>query len=87
MAWSGGRMRPDRSDIHLSREEEAKIEEETREYFEEIAPKRHTKPQRSEYSTQYEDTLSANSNSTTSIPEYAEFQRLENDPQVSLLLF
>ncbi|KAK9279849.1 hypothetical protein L1049_013531 [Liquidambar formosana] len=75
--------RPNRSDIHLSREEEVKIEEDTREYFDGIAPKRHTKPQRSEYSSQYVDTLSngdANKDGDI-IPELVEFQRLENDPQ------
>ncbi|KAL5580836.1 hypothetical protein UlMin_013278 [Ulmus minor] len=71
--------RPNRSDIHLSREEEGKIEEKTRDYFDEIAPKRHTKPQRSEYSNKYVDSLSTPTND--SIPEYDEFQRLEHDPQ------
>ncbi|KAK6935766.1 hypothetical protein RJ641_032796 [Dillenia turbinata] len=73
------RMRPDRSDTHMSREEEAKTERETRDYFDTLAPKRHTKPQRSEYSSQYHDALS-NPN-TQVIPEYTEFQRLENDTQ------
>uniref|UniRef100_A0A7C9D906 Maternal effect embryo arrest 59 n=1 Tax=Opuntia streptacantha TaxID=393608 RepID=A0A7C9D906_OPUST len=69
--------RPNRSDIHLSKEEEETIEEETREYFDELAPKRHSKPQRSEHSSHYVD---ANTRSDI-IPELAEFQRLENDPQ------
>ncbi|CAA6669443.1 unnamed protein product [Spirodela intermedia] len=50
-------LRPDRSDSHLSPEEEARIAEEARAYFDGVTPKRHTKPQRSEYSTQYADTL------------------------------
>ncbi|XP_042482104.1 uncharacterized protein LOC122062526 isoform X2 [Macadamia integrifolia] len=72
--------RPNRSDVHLSEEEEARIEEETRGYFDELAPKRHTKPQRSEYSSQYTDTLD---NSSDFIPELIKFQQLENDPQGS----
>ncbi|GLU11487.1 hypothetical protein SLE2022_282280 [Rubroshorea leprosula] len=82
--------RPNRSDIHLSAEEEAKMEEKTREYFDGIAPKRHTKPQRSDYSSKYVDALVTdddggdgnNNNNNNSIPEYNEFQRLEHeDPQ------
>ncbi|KAF8402714.1 hypothetical protein HHK36_010802 [Tetracentron sinense] len=75
--------RPNRSDVHLSMEEETKVEEETREYFDGLAPKRHTKPQRSEYSSHYVDALSnpdqINTDSVT--PEFAKFQHLENDPQ------
>lgn len=72
--------RPNRSDIHLSREEEAKMEEETREHFENLAPKRHTKPQRSDYSSQYVDAFA---NGDDSNKEYLQFQRLqENDSQV-----
>lgn len=67
--------RPNRSDTHLSKEEEEKIEEETKEYFDGLAPKRHTKPQRSEYSTNYVDV----NNTTNIIPEYVEFRKLEND--------
>ncbi|GMY10959.1 suppressor of Mek1-like isoform X1 [Fagus crenata] len=75
--------RPNRSDIHLTLEEEAKLEAKTREFFDESAPKRHTKPQRSEYSSQYVDALSPsnNNNNEDSIPELLQFQRLENDPQ------
>ncbi|XP_004294283.1 PREDICTED: uncharacterized protein LOC101302629 isoform X2 [Fragaria vesca subsp. vesca] len=69
--------RPNRSDIHLSREEEAKIESDTREYFDGVTPKRHLKPQRSEYESQYVDVISKQE----SIPELAEFQRLEHDSQ------
>ncbi|XP_043702339.1 uncharacterized protein LOC122652618 isoform X2 [Telopea speciosissima] len=71
---------PNRSDVHLSEEEEAKIEEETRGYFDGLTPKRHTKPQRSEYSSQYTDMLD---NSSNFIPELVKFQQLENDPQGS----
>ena len=71
-----GCRRPDRSDNHLSPEEEAAIEAEARQYFDGVVPKRHTKPQRSEYSSQYVDDCSSNN----SIPEMVEFQRLENDP-------
>lgn len=75
--------RPNRSDIHLSAEEEATIEAKTRDYFDGVAPQRHTKPQRSEYSAQYVDAFSNahHSSSSSSIPEFMQFQRLENDPQ------
>ncbi|CAB4312741.1 unnamed protein product [Prunus armeniaca] len=73
--------RPNRSDVHLSNEEEAEIESKTREYFDGVTPKRHTKPQRSEYtSSQYVDSLS-NPNEDSEIPELVEFQRLENDTE------
>ncbi|KAJ4979174.1 hypothetical protein NE237_009954 [Protea cynaroides] len=71
-------MRPSRSDVHLSEKEEEKKWEETRCHFDELAPKRHSKPQRSEYSSQYTDTLG---NPSDSIPELVRFQQLENDPQ------
>ncbi|OMO90525.1 hypothetical protein COLO4_19086 [Corchorus olitorius] len=70
--------RPNRSDAHLSVEEEAKLEEKTRQYFDDKAPKRHTKPQRSDYSSNYVDVNT--SDDSTIIPEYVEFQRLEKDP-------
>lgn len=73
--------RPNRSDIHLSKEEEEKIVQETKEHFNGLAPKRHTKPQRSEYSSNYVDV----NNSFTIIPEFTEFQRLENDQQVLII--
>ncbi|KAJ1390314.1 hypothetical protein SESBI_37529 [Sesbania bispinosa] len=79
-----GYRRPNRSDIHLSAEEEASIEAKTREYFDEAAPKRHTKPQRSEYSTQYVDAFS---NNYSSIPEMVQFQRLENDPRGKKIVY
>ncbi|KAJ0984070.1 hypothetical protein J5N97_002426 [Dioscorea zingiberensis] len=72
-------MRPDRSDAHLSSEQQAKIEEETRDYFESVAPKRHTKPSRSEYSSLYSDALQPSDQK--SIPELDKFQELESDPQ------
>ncbi|XP_010256697.1 PREDICTED: uncharacterized protein LOC104597021 [Nelumbo nucifera] len=70
--------KPNRSDVPLSREEAARREEETREYFHGIAPKRHTKPQRSEYSSNYADDFP---NFDQNIPELAKFQQLENDPE------
>ncbi|TKY47115.1 hypothetical protein E2542_SST29170 [Spatholobus suberectus] len=77
--------RPNRSDVHLSAEEEATIEAKTKEYFDGVAPKRHTKPQRSEYSTQYVDAVSTAHDS--SIPELLQFQRLESDPQEKKLVY
>nr|XP_027089252.1 uncharacterized protein LOC113710437 [Coffea arabica] len=68
--------RPNRSDVHVSKEEEAKLEESTRDYFDAMAPKRHTKPQRSDYSKTYTDSCSDDV-----IPEHVRFQLLENDPQ------
>ncbi|XP_027336047.1 uncharacterized protein LOC113849964 [Abrus precatorius] len=79
--------RPNRSDIHLSAEEEATIEAKTREYFDEMAPKRHTKPQRSEYSTQYVDAFSNINSHDSSTPELLQFQRLEKDPQEKKLVY
>lgn len=73
--------RPNRSDIHLSAEEEATIEAKTRDYFDGVAPQRHTKPQRSEYSAQYVDAFSNAHHSSLTIPELTQFQLLQNDPQ------
>lgn len=73
--------RPNRSDIHLSAEEEATIEAKTREYFDGVAPQRHTKPQRSDYSAQYVDAFSNAHHSSLTIPELTQFQLLQNDPQ------
>ncbi|CAI0540499.1 unnamed protein product [Linum tenue] len=68
--------RPNRSDAHLSAEQEAEIEQQTRGYFDGVAPKRHTKPQRSDPSSaQYVDSAAVDGD--PSIPEYVEFQRLE----------
>ncbi|CAI9097562.1 OLC1v1034026C4 [Oldenlandia corymbosa var. corymbosa] len=79
-------MRPNRSDVHLSREEEAKMEEATRQHFDSLAPKRHTKPQRSEYSKTYTDAVSLSGGDVIP-PEFVEFQRLENDHSEVLLPF
>ncbi|XP_058109287.1 uncharacterized protein LOC131252648 isoform X2 [Magnolia sinica] len=73
-------VRPARSDAHLTLEEEAKIEAEARECFEEVAPKRHTKPQRSDYSSDYNDALETSDPNAT-IPELSKFQDLESDSQ------
>ncbi|KAI9195988.1 hypothetical protein LWI28_020055 [Acer negundo] len=79
--------RPNRSDVHLSKDEEAKIEGETRDYFDKLAPKRHTKPQRSEYSSKYVDALARDDDDDDDDDnkdfntEIARFQRLENDTQ------
>lgn len=76
--------RPNRSDVHLTRDEEAKIEEETREYFDGIAPKRHSKPLRSEYSSNYVDALPCD-DANKPMPELVEFRRLEDNTQVCVL--
>ncbi|CAN6284808.1 unnamed protein product, partial [Urochloa humidicola] len=65
--------RPDRSDAHLSPEAEAEREAEVREYFDDAAPKRHTKPSRSDHSAVYADALVPD----TSHPELDKFQDLE----------
>lgn len=70
--------RPNRSDIHLSKEEEARIEGETKDYFDGLAPKRHSKPQRSEPSARYIDPLS-DEHGDGVIPELVAFQQLERD--------
>ncbi|XP_020107717.1 uncharacterized protein LOC109723682 [Ananas comosus] len=71
MSW-----RPDRSDAHLTPEEEERREAEARDYFEGIAPKRHSKPSRSDYSSVYADSLPP-SRRDDSIPEHHKFQHLE----------
>ncbi|KAK9055333.1 hypothetical protein SSX86_026416 [Deinandra increscens subsp. villosa] len=74
--------RPNRSDAHLSKQEEAKIEGETRDYFDGLAPKRHTKPQRSEYAAQYVDGLRLPGDQDDGVtPEYAQFQNLEKSSE------
>lgn len=76
--------RPSRSDARLSKEEASKIEGETRDYFNGIAPQRHAKPQRSEYSASYNDAQFHGQENDV-IPEYIEFQNLQkDDPQVCL---
>jgi len=77
--------RPNRSDVHLSAQEEASLEAKTRDYFDGVAPQRHTKPQRSDYSTRYVDAFSNTKQS--SIPEFIHFQNLENDPQEKVPIF
>ncbi|GAB2285790.1 hypothetical protein Dimus_020228 [Dionaea muscipula] len=74
--------RPNRSDIHLSKDEEAKIAEQTRDYFDGLAPSRHTKPQRSEYSSRYVDA-----DTIPFPPEYVEFQRLEKENDHQKLVY
>lgn len=69
--------RPNRSDSHLSPEAAAESEAATKNYFEGVAPKRHTKPQRSDYASTYADALSDSTDGP--IPEYVEFQHLEKD--------
>ncbi|KAG6411932.1 hypothetical protein SASPL_124586 [Salvia splendens] len=71
-------VRPNRSDVHLSGEEAAKVEAAVRERFDEAAPKRHTKPQRSDHSAVYTDALSSDDGV---IAEYAQFQLLEKDTE------
>ncbi|KAL9273079.1 Proliferating cell nuclear antigen-like protein [Drosera capensis] len=67
---------PNRSDIHLTKDdEEEKIAEQTKEYFDGLAPKRHTKPQRSEYESRYVD---ADQGDTALIPELVALQRLRS---------
>ncbi|XP_009407565.2 uncharacterized protein LOC103990214 [Musa acuminata AAA Group] len=72
-------MRPDRSDAHLAPEEEVKAEAEAREYFDSIAPKRHTKPSRSEYSAVYSDSVPPSDRDST--PELDKFRNLEAHDQ------
>ncbi|CAN6471449.1 unnamed protein product [Victoria cruziana] len=70
--------RPNRSDVHLPREEEMKIEEETRAFFDGQAPMRHSKPQRSDYSSQYKDNFDS-SHAAGDVPhEFQKFQDLEH---------
>ena len=64
----------------MSREEEAKIECETRDYFDGLAPKRHTKPQRSEYAAQYVDVVTGDQDEGVT-PEYTQFQHLEQNSE------
>ncbi|CAA0842442.1 maternal effect embryo arrest 59 [Striga hermonthica] len=68
--------RPSRSDVHLNRREAEELEAATRQYFDGVAPKRHTKPQRSEYSSAYADAISSDDGV---IPEHVQFQHLEKD--------
>lgn len=72
--------RPDRSDQSLPPEEAARIEAEAREYFEKVAPKRPSKPSRSDPSDVRSDSIV--SSDLDSIPELDKLRRLESDPQV-----
>lgn len=55
------------------------MEDEVRENYENLAPKRHSKPQRSDYSSQYVDAFA---NGSDSNQEYSQFQHLQaNDSQ------
>ncbi|KAJ6809001.1 uncharacterized protein M6B38_164000 [Iris pallida] len=71
--------RPDRSDAHLPPEVEAEMEQTTREYFEDVAPKRHTKPSRSDYSSVYSDKLKQSNQDP--IPEHDKLRHLQEDQQ------
>nr|GMD14119.1 Maternal effect embryo arrest 59 [Ipomoea batatas] len=73
--------KPNRSDVHLSAQEEAAMEEATRKHFDALAPNRHSKPQRSDYSSTYTDTYSNGVHRDGEIPELLQFQRLEKDQQ------
>ncbi|KAL4188453.1 hypothetical protein AMTRI_Chr08g202410 [Amborella trichopoda] len=76
--------RPSRSDEHLPREAELKMEEEIKHYFEDMAPKRHTKPQRSEYSSEYRDQIGIGGESEV-IAEHERFRLLETDDEQKLV--
>ncbi|KAF3334101.1 hypothetical protein FCM35_KLT20705 [Carex littledalei] len=71
--------RPDRSDQSLPPEEAARIEAEVRDYFETVAPKRPSKPPRSDPSDAH--SYSIGSSDPDSIPELDKLRRLESDPQ------
>ncbi|MQM00208.1 hypothetical protein Taro_032946 [Colocasia esculenta] len=73
-------LHPDRSDAHLPPEEAARVARETREYFEGIAPRRHTKPYRSEYSDQYSDAIPVSEQAA--IPELGRLRDLEGYQEV-----
>lgn len=85
MACCGGK--PNRSDVHLSEQQQAEMEETTRKHFDALAPKRHSKPQRSDYSSTYTDSYSNGVHGDGEIPEFLEFQRLEQDQQVTMYIF
>ncbi|XP_073038051.1 uncharacterized protein [Primulina eburnea] len=73
-------MKPNRSEVRLSGEAAAQVEAATRDYFDRLAPKRPTKPQRSEHDTNHADA-SFSSSVNDSIPELLQFQLLEEDTQ------
>ena len=72
-----GVRKPSRSDELNSIEEQLEAEQKIKDQFDAIAPERHTKPQRSDYSNQYTDTFHYRS-SGADIPEYTKFQELES---------
>ncbi|GLJ50122.1 hypothetical protein SUGI_1066420 [Cryptomeria japonica] len=69
--------KPSRSEELSSLEIQEQMEQNVKEQFDAAAPKRHTKPQRSEYSSQYTDKLFPQG-SGLQIPEYTKFQELES---------
>jgi hypothetical protein len=75
--------RPNRSDAHLSAEDEATLEAEVRGYYDDAAPKRHTKPSRSEHSAVYADALVPDAGGNTP-PELDKFQELEAHTEVAI---
>lgn len=70
--------RPSRSDEHLAVEEEARMEAEVREYFDDMNPKRHTKPSRSDPP---DSLLHVLDNPDAPILELRKFQDLEAHSQ------
>lgn len=73
--------RPSRSDEHLPPEEEARIEAEAREYFGEMAPKRHTKPSCSDPPDTLLLVLNPSAGADAPIPELRKFQDPEAHSQ------
>ncbi|OAY77183.1 hypothetical protein ACMD2_06118 [Ananas comosus] len=77
-------QRPARSDAHLPPEEAARIEAEVRGYFAKVAPRRHTKPSRSDCDN---DDAASSSDALQypldqlPIPELEKLRRLVSDPQ------
>ncbi|XP_020699633.1 uncharacterized protein LOC110111910 isoform X1 [Dendrobium catenatum] len=71
--------RPERSDVHLPPEEAKIIEEETRRYFEEMIPKRHPKPARSDPDGFARDLGQSDGDSTP--PELQKLQELNAEQQ------
>lgn len=83
-------QRPARSDAHLPPEEAARIEAEVRGYFAKVAPRRHTKPSRSDCDN---DDAASSSDALQypldqlPIPELEKLRRLVSDPQVTFFFF
>ncbi|KAJ1297819.1 hypothetical protein BS78_01G406500 [Paspalum vaginatum] len=78
--------RPNRSDAHLSPEDAATREAEVRGYFDDAAPKRHSKPSRSEHSAVYTDALVPDAGGN-SHPELDRFQELEVHTERLVLVY